>query len=321
MSDVGKTNRNLYDLLGIAPNADAQEVRRAYRSLARHLHPDLNEATDAASRFSQVAHAYGVLSDPGRRRLYDEGRRSRGGVPTRSPVPVRTAISRGVLRGADVSAGAQISLRESVFGVEVSVEVVRRDVCLECLGMGVAKGGATLRCTMCSGTGATRAPGDECRHCHGSGVVGDPPCLLCHGSGRRPGELSLTVMIPPGVDDGQVLRLKGDGDAGPRNGPRGDLLLRLAVGPDPVLRRNGIDIIMDLPLSASEAAEGCHLEVPTLRGPKRIRVHQGAVDRAVVRLAGAGIRLPGSWHKGDQFVIVRVLDNMIKIGLDNDDED
>src|SRR6185312_16689323 len=95
----------------------------------------------------------------------------------------------------------------------------------------------------------------------------------------------------------------------------------VTVEPDPVLRRSGIDIIMDLPLSAAEAAEGCHLEVPTLRGPKRIRVHQGTADRAVVRLAGAGIRLPGSWHKGDQFVIVRVLDNVTKTGIDDDAED
>jgi len=321
MSEVGKANRNLYDLLGIAPNADAQEVRRAYRSLARHLHPDLNGAADSASRFSQVAHAYGVLSDPGRRRLYDEGRRSRGGVSTRSAMPARPTMSRGAMRGADVSAGVQVSLRESVFGVETQVEVVRREVCVDCVGMGIAKGGAALRCTLCSGTGGTRGPGDECRRCNGSGVVGDPPCPLCHGSGRQPGELSLTVTIPPGVEDGQVLRLKGDGDAGPRNGPRGDLLLQVTVEPDHVLRRNGIDIIMDLPLSATEAAEGCQLEAPTLRGPRRIRVQRGAVDRAVVRIAGAGIRLPGSWHRGDQFVIIRVHDDMTRIGLHDDDED
>ncbi|MGH2345048.1 MAG: DnaJ C-terminal domain-containing protein [Chloroflexota bacterium] len=321
MSEVGPPNRNLYDLLGIAPNADAQEVRRAYRSLARHLHPDLNRASDAAHRFNQVTHAYGVLSDPTRRRLYDEGRRNRGGAPMRSSLATKPGVSRGVLRGADVSASTVVSLREAVFGVEVEVDAVRREVCVECVGMGIARGGASVRCVVCNGTGGTRSPGDECRTCNGSGVVGEPPCSPCHGSGRRVGQLSLTVKIPPGVEDGQVIRLKGDGDAGPRNGPRGDLLLRVSVEPDPVLRRNGIDIMMDLPLGTAEARDGCHVEVPTLRGPKRIRVQQGTGDRAVVRLPGAGIRLPGSWHKGDQFVIVRVYDDINRMDLHDDHED
>jgi len=321
MSDANSPNRNLYDLLGIAPSADAQEVRRAYRSLARHLHPDLNQAPDAAARFTQLAQAYTVLNDPARRRLYDEGRRSRGGAPMRSPRPAATAMSRGVLRGADVELSVEISLREAVFGVEARVDVARREVCVACVGMGVVKGGATLRCVRCNGTGGTRRLGDECRDCHGSGVVGDPPCPPCSGSGRRQGQVSMIVSIPPGVDHGQVLRLKGDGDAGPRNGPRGDLLLQIAVIPDPVLRRNGIDIVMDLPLGSQEALEGGNVEVPTLRGPKRIRVQAGTQDRAVVRISGAGIRLPGSWHKGDQFVVVRVRDDIIRMESNDDDED
>ena len=321
MSDAGPPNRNLYDLLGIAPTADPQEVRRAYRALARHLHPDLNQAPDAADRFTQVNSAYLVLNDPARRRLYDEGRRHRGSAPMRSPRPATPAMSRGVLRGADVELTVQVSLREAVFGVETRVEIARREVCVACVGMGVVKGGATLRCTRCNGTGGTRRLGEECRDCHGSGVIGDPPCPTCSGSGRRGGQVSMTISIPPGVDHGQVLRLKGDGDVGPRNGPRGDLQLRIMVEPDPVLRRNGIDIVMDLPLGTMEAREGRHVEVPTLRGPKRIKIEAGTVDRAVVRISGAGIRLPGSWHKGDQFVIVRVRDDLMRMENDDDDAD
>jgi molecular chaperone DnaJ len=321
MSDVASPNRNLYDLLGIAPNADPQEVRRAYRALARHLHPDLNQAPDAADRFTQVTHAYTVLNDPARRRLYDEGRRHLGGATQRSPYPARTAVGRGVLRGADVEVSVRLSLREAVFGVETRLEVTRREVCVACVGMGVAKGGTTLQCARCHGTGGTRALGDECGQCHGSGVIGDPPCPSCLGSGRRQGITTLVIGIPPGVDDGQVLRLKGDGDAGPRNGPRGDLLPRITVEPDPVLRRTGIDIMMDLPISGREAAEGCHIEVPTLRGPKRIRVPEGTQDRAIVRIGGAGLRLPGSWHKGDQFVIVRIRDEMMRMEQNDDDAD
>jgi molecular chaperone DnaJ len=118
--------------------------------------------------------------------------------------------------------------------------------------------------------------------------------------------MSLVVAIPAAVDDRQVLRLKGDGDAGPRNGPRGDLLLRITVEPDAVLRRSGIDILMDLPISAEDAAAGCSIEVPTLRGPKRLRIPARTQDHTLLRIGGAGLRPPGSWHKGDQFVTVRV---------------
>ena len=203
----------------------------------------------------------------------------------------------------------QLSLREAAFGMGRKVDVPRREVCAICVGKGTEPGGTSERCPRCQGTGGTRTPGDECSHCQGSGVIGDPPCPNCHGSGRRRGQTTLIVAIPPGVEDGQVLTLKGDGDAGPRNGPRGDLRLRIMVEPDPVLRRNGIDIIMDLPISAQEAARGMHVEVPTLRGPKRIRVPEGVMDKTIVRLGGAGLRLPGSWHRGDQFVIVHVQDD------------
>jgi molecular chaperone DnaJ len=304
-SDIAQGGRSLYDVLGIAPNADADEVRRAYRSLARLLHPDVNTAPDAAARFAQISHAYAVLSDPGQRRVYDAGRRPLSRAQVRTPSPHgAAAVAPGVLRGADVEAEVQLSLREAAFGVERSVRVERREVCAICVGNGAAKGGTSSRCPACLGSGGTRNAREECARCQGSGVIGDPPCPNCYGSGRRRGGVTMTVAIPPGVEDGQVLRLKGDGDAGPRNGPRGDLLLRLAVEPDPILRRQGIDIVMDLPLSAEQAERGCHVEVPTLRGPKRLRVPPGTADRAVLRIGGAGIRLPGAWHRGDQFVVV-----------------
>jgi DnaJ-class molecular chaperone len=116
----------------------------------------------------------------------------------------------------------------------------------------------------------------------------------------------MVVTLPSGVEHGQVLRLKGDGDVGPRNGPRGDLLLRIEVDPDPVLRRAGIDILMDLPVRADDAAQGFAVEVPTLRGPKKLRIPANTADGTVLRIKGAGIRLPAAWHRGDQFVIVHV---------------
>jgi molecular chaperone DnaJ len=316
-SEISQGSRSFYDLLGIAPNADADEVRRAYRALARLLHPDVNAAPDAAARFAQISEAYAVLSDPSRRSVYDAGRRPVSRAQVRMPsAHGATVAAQGVLRGADVEAEVHLSLREAAFGIERSVRVERREVCAVCVGKGAAKDGTSIRCPACLGSGDTRNAREECARCQGSGVIGDPPCPNCHGSGRRHGSVSMTVAIPPGVEDGQVLRLKGDGDAGPRNGPRGDLLLRIAVEPDPVLRREGIDMVMDLPLSAQDAERGCHVEVPTLRGPKRLRVPPGTADHAVLRIGGAGIRLPGAWHRGDQFVVVHRQDAMTQIADD-----
>ncbi len=305
--DAALGGLNLYDVLGVAPNADPEEVRSAFRSLARILHPDFNPSQDAVQRFVTVAQAYAVLSDPERRRAYDASRRPPPGVPVRSPLVGRPAVvGRGVLRGADVELSITLSLREAAFGTAVRVHVPRREVCAPCRGRGVAEGGTSARCGVCNGTGGTRSGGGECSSCQGSGVKGDPPCPNCLGYGRKRGNTPLTVTIPPAVDDGQQLILKGEGDSGPRNGPRGDLLLRIAVRPDDVLMRSGIDILMNLPLSPHDAEAGCTVEVPTLRGPKKLRIPAGTPDRTVLRIAGAGLRHHGSFHKGDQFVTVAV---------------
>jgi molecular chaperone DnaJ len=301
------THRDLYAVLGIKPNAGGDAIRRAYRLLARELHPDVNPAPDAARRFAEVSHAYAVLSDPTRRRRYDEQRvglasqRVRGSHGPASP-------SRGVLRGRNVEVHVHISLRDSIAGVERRIEVPRREVCAICIGAGAAPGGIGMRCPRCLGTGDTRTTGEECTRCQGSGVIGEPACSNCHGAGRKHGHTHIIVALPPGVEDGQRLVLKGDGDAGPRNGPRGDLILRVAVDPDPVLRRDGIHIRMDLAISAEDAAHGMAAEVPTLRGSKRIRIPAGVRDGEVVRIGGAGVRHQGVWwRRGDQYVTVRVM--------------
>ncbi len=299
---------NLYDVLGVAPNADQLEVRGAFRSLARILHPDFNHSQQAAERFVAVAQAYAVLSDPERRRAYDASRRPPPGVVAKSPSLGRTvAVSRGVMRGADVEVTLFLSLREAAFGVDTRVQVPRREVCAACLGRGAAEGGTSTRCEVCNGTGGTRSGAGECSACKGSGVRGEPPCPNCYGRGRLQGLTALIVAVPPAVEDGQALVLKGEGDCGPRNGPRGDLLVRVAVRPDPVFTRTGIDILISLPVSAEDANAGCALEVPTLRGPRMLRIPANTRDRAVLRIAGAGLRHHGSFHKGDQFVTIVVV--------------
>ena len=298
---------NLYAVLGLSPTADSDAIRHAYRTLARSLHPDVNPDADAARRFARVSHAYRVLSDPLSRKVYDQQRRdpSLGSGPRADSPAARAA--RGVLRGNDVEVQLHISLRASVSGVEGKVDVPRREVCAICVGSGAAPGGSSVRCPRCLGTGGARS-GDECARCQGAGLIGEPPCPNCLGSGRRQGQTQIIVAVPPGIEDGQRLVLKGDGDVGPRNGPRGDLILHVVVDPDPVLRRQGIDILMELALSAEEASQGTYAEVPTLKGSKRLRISPGVTDRTLLRIGGAGLRLPGSWHKGDQFVTIRVME-------------
>lgn len=304
-ADISSEAESLYDVLGVAPNATGEEIRRAYRSLVRALHPDANPSQGSAERFTIVARAYATLSDGQRRLNYDAARRPLAPGRVRQPHGTRAGgLSRSALRGADVEARVEISLREAAFGVDVRVHVPRREVCAVCLGRGVAEGGVSTQCPVCHGTGGTRNGADECAHCRGSGVVGEPACPACLGSGRRRGLTSMVVSIPPAVEPGVALLLKGDGDVGPRNGPRGDLFLHVDVRPDPVLRRQGIDILMNLPISPGEAETGCSVDVPTLRGPRKLIVPPRTADRTLFRIAGAGLRPHGSWHKGDQFVTV-----------------
>ncbi|HWE63602.1 MAG TPA: J domain-containing protein, partial [Chloroflexota bacterium] len=229
---------DLYEILGLKPTADTSAIRRAYRLLAREWHPDVNPAPDAARRFADMSQAYAVLSDPARRRQYDQQHYSPVARVTGNghmPAPA----SRGVLRGGDVTMSLHVSLRDAALGTERKVEVPRREVCAICTGTGAAPGGTSIRCPRCLGSGGTRTTAEECARCQGSGVIGDPPCPNCSGAGRKQGQTGITVVLPPGLEDGQRLVLKGDGDAGPRNGPRGDLILQIVVDPDPVLRRAG----------------------------------------------------------------------------------
>ena len=299
---------DLYAVLGVQSTADTDAIRHAYRTLARSLHPDVNPDADAARRFARVSHAHQVLSNPLSRKVYDQQRRDPSlGSGQHRDSPAARAV-RGALRGNDVEVQLHMSLRASVSGVEGKVDVPRREVCAICIGSGATPGGSSVRCPRCLGTGGARR-GDECARCQGAGLIGEPPCPNCLGSGRRQGQTQIIVAVPPGIEDGQRLVLKCDGDVGPRNGPRGDLILHVVVDPDPVLRRQGIDILMELQISAEQAREGTYAEVPTLKGTKWLRISPASRDRTLLRIGGAGLRLPGSWHKGDQFVTVRVLES------------
>jgi len=308
-----------YTLLGVAPDADDRQVRRAYRELARRLHPDVNKAPDAAERFAALAEAYAVLSDPDRRRAYDLSRHappSWGG--SGSGIPDAARQSRQVhyantvppaepsLRGLDVEQTVRLTLREAAFGTNKTVTVARRDVCQMCRGSGAAPDAVARQCPRCHGTGRGPHRGEECERCLGSGSISTDPCASCHGSGRVAVDDQFALHFPPAIEDGEVLRIRNQGDPGPRGGPRGDLRLTIAVEPDPVLRRRGAEVYADVAVTPRQAADGGAIEVPTLHGPRRLQLPRGVADGTELPMRRQGLRLKGKWFRGDQHVTVRI---------------
>lgn len=317
-----------YAMLGVAPTASAAEVRRAYRELARRLHPDLNRAPDAAERFAALTRAYDTLSDPQRRRAYDlarlggatgtQGRTTGGGEARWAGVP-EAARRQGhgdpplstepALRGPDLWQTVRLSLREAAFGTNKTIEVPRREVCGLCRGTGAAPTGTVRQCPRCHGLGRGAHPGEECPRCHGNGGIPTVPCSGCGGRGRVESAPEFPLRFPPAVENGEVLRIKNAGDPGPQGGPRGDLRLRIEVEPDPVLRRRGGEVYADVTVTPEQAARGGSIEVPTLHGARRLHLPRGVADGASFVLRRQGLRLKGKWLRGDQHVTVHVAES------------
>ncbi len=317
-----------YATLGVAPSATSAEIRHAYREKARRLHPDVNESPDAAEAFAALAKAHDVLADPGRRRAYDLSRRdgaraagaagtSRGGSGAATwaggGVP-EAARRRGEpfpplepsLRGPDIQQTVHLSLREAAFGTDKTVTVPRYEVCVTCRGTGAAPNATVRQCPRCHGTGRGPHRDEECSRCHGNGGIPSVPCAICNGLGRLKDDAVFPLHFPGEIDDGEVLRIKNEGEPGPQGGPRGDLRLRVAVEPDPILRRRGGEVYADLTISPRRAEEGGAIDVPTLRGSRRLRLPSHVADGATFVLRRQGLRLKSKWRRGDEHVTVHV---------------
>lgn len=321
--------RDYYEILNVPRDASLEEIKAAYRRLAREYHPDVRkDDPQAEERFKEINEAYQVLSDPQKRAEYDRlGRRAApapGPADFRSPFddlfeaffgePVRRR-ERGPQRGADLRYDLEVTLEEAARGAERSVEVTRLETCASCFGTGTERGDGVQDCPACRGTGQLRysrrtAFGHftqitTCPRCGGEGAVLVNPCTRCGGAGRVEAQRTVTVRIPPGAEEGTTLRVPGEGEAGQHGGPRGDLYVVVHLSRHPVFQRKGLDLYADLKVSMVQAALGDEVEIPTLEGPERFSLPAGVQPGEVLTLRGRGMPdLRG--RRGDLQLRVRV---------------
>ena len=320
---------NLYDTLGVAKNASAEEIKKAYRKLAREHHPDASGGDEA--RFKEIQGAYDVLSDPEKRKAYDtfgstNGRGPMGGrraaVPGLRPERPRRSLRRPLRRrrrGSAASAAPGCSpsaaptsrprctspsrIRSRVSQVPVRAEV--ETACHTCAGTGAEPGTAPITCPECGGRGVVSdsqglfSLSHPCPRCRGNGTVIEKPCKTCRGSGRERVQKTFQVKIPAGAKDGTRIRLKGRGEPGRNGGPAGDLWVVTRVTASPTFERRGSDLIVDVPVSYADAALGAKLEVPTPDGPISLKVPAGSQPGKLLKIKGRGVPHLKGGGKGD----------------------
>jgi molecular chaperone DnaJ len=334
--------RDYYEILGVARDADKEELKRAYRRLARKYHPDVNKEAGAEERFKEINRAYEVLSEPETRARYDRfgeaavsgaggaGYQDFGDMGGFADIfesffsgfsggmGTQTARRRsGPARGDDLRLDLKLEFREAVFGGEKEIRINHLETCTTCSGSGAKPGTRPRTCTTCNGAGqvrrATRTPFGSftqvsvCPTCNGTGQMIEEKCESCGGAGQRQETKKLKITIPAGVDNGTRLRVSGEGDSGQRGGPPGDLYVYLFVNEDAEFQREGINIRSDLKISYLQAILGCRLEVETVDGAHELLVPPGTQPDTVLTLEGKGVpKLGNPVSRGDHLITVLV---------------
>ncbi|MGN0690193.1 MAG: molecular chaperone DnaJ [Oscillospiraceae bacterium] len=339
--------RDYYEVLGIQKGASEDEIKKAYRSLAKKYHPDLNpDNKEAEEKFKEVNEAYEVLSDPSKKERYDQfghagvdpsyqgggfnGGFSGGGFTGGFGMEDifdsifgggvfgggRSSNPNAARRGQDIQQNITISFMEACNGVNTDITIEKLEKCEECGGNGCAKGTQPDTCPECHGTGQVRvqqrtpfgviSSAKTCSRCNGRGKVINNPCSKCGGYGRTRVNKKLNVSIPAGINDGQTIRLSGQGSNGVNGGPSGDVLLTVSVRPDPLFVRDEYDIHVDIPITFAQAALGDEIVVPTIDGKVKYTVPEGTQTGTVFRLKGKGVKRLNSSSRGDQYVKVYV---------------
>jgi molecular chaperone DnaJ len=318
-------DRDLYSVLGVGRKAGADEIKKAYRKLAREYHPDRNPGDkQAEERFKEVQAAYDTLSDPEKRRQYDAGGMFSGfggrgfggaggggftsdlGDIFSSFFGRRGGGQQAPARGRDLETDVHLSFEQAMHGAEIPVVVPKQATCVTCHGSGAKPGTAPITCPRCGGRGIdTESQGffsisQPCPRCGGSGQIIESPCETCGGSGLTLQQKRYRVKVPPGVRDGSRIRVAGKGEDGPRGGPSGDLYVITRVTPSPVFRQRADgNLEVTIPITIAEAIQGATVEVPTLNGTKRIRIPAGTQHGTIQRLRGEGPPPAGAKGRGD----------------------
>jgi molecular chaperone DnaJ len=309
-----------YDVLGVAKNVSADDLKKAYRKLARKYHPDKNPGdADAEERFKEVQGAYDLLSDPEKRRAFDTFGATNGRAAPGGPggfnfqgdfnvtdlgdlfgglfgsrgAGGRAQQERGV-RGGDIEATVSLSFEDALHGAEVKIPVEAEFPCRTCSGTGAKPGTAPKVCPECHGRGVTAqsqglfALSTTCPRCRGAGTIIEEPCPTCRGAGRERRTKRYTVKIPAGAKDGMRIRLKGKGEPGFGGGPPGDLYVVTRVERSPLYERRGDDLVVDVPVTYAEAVLGATVQVPTPEGPVSLKVPAGSEPGKLLRIGGRG---------------------------------
>ena len=339
------TKRDYYEVLGVGKSADEKEIKKAYRKLAMQYHPDRNpDNKEAEEKFKEINEAYEVLSDETKRRNYDQfghegvngqgfgGQGFGGGFSGGGFEDIFGDIfgdmfgggfggssrqrRRGPERGADIRQNITIDFEEAAFGKKVSIKINRSEECDKCSGTGAKPGTSKKTCPTCNGTGEVRtvqrtpfgniASSRPCSTCGAEGEIIESPCDKCHGTGSTRKVKTIEVDIPAGIDDGQMIKLSGQGEVGTKGGPRGDLYIVVSIRNHSLFTREGYDVYLEMPVSFSQVALGGEIEVPTLDGKVVYNVPAGTQTGTVFRLREKGIKKLRGNSRGDQYVKVVV---------------
>ena len=338
------TKRDYYEVLGVSKDATKEEIKRAYRKLSKQYHPDINKEPGADEKFKEISEAYEVLSDDTKRAQYDQFGHAMGNGAGQGfggfgdfdfgdgsfgfggfedilnsffGGSSRRRNPNAPRQGADLQYTMTISFEEAAFGKETDIEIPREEECERCHGTGAKPGTQPETCPHCQGTGQISIEQNTpfgrivnrrvCHHCHGTGKYIREKCKDCNGSGRVKKRKKIHIKIPAGIDDGQQLRVAGQGEPGINGGPPGDLYVLFYVKPHEFFERDGDDIYCEMPISFVQAALGDEIEVPTLYGKVKVKIPPGTQTHTKFRLRGKGIKNVRGNGIGDQHVTVRIV--------------
>ncbi len=324
------SKRDYYEILEISATASDGEIKKAYRKLAMRYHPDRNpDNKDAEDKFKEASEAYEILSDPQKRQAYDQfghagvdGSAGQGGFGGGGFADFGDIFGdifgggfggrRGPQPGNDLQYELEISLEDAVSGTTVDIRIPTKELCEACDGSGAEPGSDVQTCPTCQGAGQVRvqqgffAVSRTCPNCHGTGKIVKTPCKACRGEGYKHSHKTLSVKIPAGVDNGDRIRLQGEGEAGEPGAPHGDLYVRIRVKEHKIFQRDGNTLYCDMPLSFATAALGGTMDVPTLSGKANLKIPAGTQSGQRFKLSGKGVKSVRSHHIGDMVVQVHI---------------